>query len=380
VTRARRVLGSALALAVAAAAVLVATDTVRLPRGAEPRLMPEAGALRDGGGPPGAGAPAANARPLSVDDPLRLWIGGDSLAGSLGPSLGEMTATTGVVKPVYNSRVSSGLNSPGFYDWPRHAAEQMVRYDPEAVVFIIGANDFPVVADRPLGSDGRPAWEAAYSTKVEQMLEVLTGSGRDVYWVGAPVMRSDSLSSDVREINDVARSVIARHPEVTYVDSYDLFSDDGRYAVSLPNSVGVTERVRAGDGIHLTPAGGDRLAEAVYRLLDARWDIHAQTVAGHRQRVTEVEGSTRIPGTGRKVTGDGSGGSAWSGSGSGSAGDGGESTATTTTTTDRPTEQVPSEQVPTEQVPVDPTPPDTSPSGTTVPVTTPPAPDPPPGG
>lgn len=361
-------------LAVSVAAVLVATDTIRFPGPAEPDLMPRAGALRlPGGTEVDPGAPPRNARPLTADDPLRLWIGGDSLAGSLGPSLGEMTATTGVVKPVYASRVSSGLMSPAFYDWPRHAEEQMRTYDPEAVVFIIGANDFPAVSDGPTGPDGRPAWETTYAAKVEEMLAVLKGPGRDVYWVGVPVMRSESLNSDVREINEVIRSVLARHPEVTYVDGYRLFTDTaGDFAPSLPDDAGTQVRVRSGDGIHLTPAGGDRMAEAVFRLLDARWDIHAQTVPGHRQPVTEVEGSTRVPGTGRRVTlapsrsyDDGS-------SGSGDGTDPGAST-TTTTPAEQPTEQVPPSTSPTTSA----TPPSTPP---TTPPTTPPASAQPPAG
>src|SRR5438128_1276810 len=38
--------------------------------------------------PPTAGDIAACRSPLGATAPLRLWIGGDSLAGSLGPSLG----------------------------------------------------------------------------------------------------------------------------------------------------------------------------------------------------------------------------------------------------------------------------------------------------
>ena len=66
-------------------------------------------------------------RALTTDDPLRLWIAGDSLAGSVGPSLGEQTAATGVVAPQYDSRVSSGLLNPSFFDWPKHAQEQLER-------------------------------------------------------------------------------------------------------------------------------------------------------------------------------------------------------------------------------------------------------------
>ena len=48
------------------------------------------------------------ARSTTAAQPLRLWIGGDSLAGALGPSLGEMTAATGVVQPQYDSRSAAG--------------------------------------------------------------------------------------------------------------------------------------------------------------------------------------------------------------------------------------------------------------------------------
>lgn len=79
---------------------------------------------------------------------MRLWIGGDSLAGSLGPSLGKLEGDTGVVKPVFNSRVSSGLASPNFYNWPKHAASDMALYKPETAVFIIGANDTELYSRR----------------------------------------------------------------------------------------------------------------------------------------------------------------------------------------------------------------------------------------
>ena len=71
-----------------------------------------------------------------------MWVGGDSLAGSLGPSLGTIAGATGVVQPYFDSRVSSGLTNPTFFDWPSHAEKEMARLNPEIAVFIIGANDY----------------------------------------------------------------------------------------------------------------------------------------------------------------------------------------------------------------------------------------------
>ena len=119
------------------------TDTVRLPSGRGPHLAGSSPAPRQlaGSDTSPRSTDTTIRRALTPDQPLRLWIAGDSLAGSLGPSLGAMTATTGVVQPQYDSRVSSGLLSPSFFNWPRHAAEQLRVLDPEVVVFIIGTND-----------------------------------------------------------------------------------------------------------------------------------------------------------------------------------------------------------------------------------------------
>jgi len=243
----------------------------------------------------GGAAPAGSCRtPLDPDDPLRLWIGGDSLAGSLGPSLGELTARTGVVQPVFYSKVSSGLMSPDFFDWPERGSEEMFKLDPEVAVFIIGANDTAVV------QEDASAWRPQYEQLVESMMTLLIGDGRAVYWVGAPVLE-DSRSVKVRELNEVFQMVAARHPEVSYVDAYTLFTGpDGEYASSLPDGAGEMVRVRADDGVHFTPEGGDRLAGAVFASLDPRCAITTQAMPGAAKQVIETRGSSRVPGTSRE--------------------------------------------------------------------------------
>jgi hypothetical protein len=42
-------------------------------------------------------APKDPPRPLTHDAPLKLWVGGDSLAGGIGPALGQIAGATGVV-------------------------------------------------------------------------------------------------------------------------------------------------------------------------------------------------------------------------------------------------------------------------------------------
>jgi hypothetical protein len=237
-------------------------------------------------------------RALTSADPLRLWVGGDSLAGSLGPALGTITGATGVVQPYFDSRVSSGLSNPGFFDWPAQATKEMARLKPEIVVFIIGTNDYST----PTNDD---AWKADYAKRVEAMLTTFETAGDDngsrtVYWVGAPHLKDQKMDDGASAVNAVAQDVVAKHKNVVYVDSHKLFSDtDGKYAQNLPDETGKVVTMRAGDGVHLTVDGGDYLARAVYKELDAQCRITAQKVEGQVKQTIQTEGSTQVaPGSG----------------------------------------------------------------------------------
>ncbi len=239
----------------------------------------------------GGAVPAACREPLTADDPLRLWIGGDSLAGSLGPSLGAITGETGVVQPTFHSKVSSGLLSRDFYDWPEHAPEDFQKYDPEVAVFWIGTNDAKSAPQDVADDD---AWRDDYTVHVEEMLSTLIGDGRTVYWVGTPVMKDRSFAERVEVLNELAAAVVAKHPEAHYVDAYTLFSDpDGKYTASLTDEDGDPVLVRAGDGVHLTPDGGDVIAQAVYEHLEPLCDLARQAVPGEAKETVEVRGSSQ---------------------------------------------------------------------------------------
>jgi hypothetical protein len=285
--RIRRVFAVVAGSAVLAGFVLLATDAVRF-GGDTPSL---ANTIHASGGEAtpttSTAVTAKQCRTLSTTDPLRLWVGGDSLAGSLGPSLGTIAGGTGVVQAYFDSRVSSGLADPGFFDWPDHATTEMARIDPEVVVFIIGANDWTTVSG--------DAWKADYTQKVDSMMKTLIGPGRTVYWVGSPILKDEKMDAAVVEVNAVAQDVAKTHDKVHYVDAYKLFSGvDGRYSAELTDETGKVVTMRAGDGVHLTMDGADYLARTVYKLVDAQCAVTAQKVAGVTKPTIESEGSTQV--------------------------------------------------------------------------------------
>ena len=327
------VVAASLALALGA---LVASGALETDDEASPAVVGGAATTSTTPRPARDQGPTCGAQ-LTSEDPLVLWVGGDSLAGTLGPSLGEQAGATGVVQPIYDSRVSSGLSSPEFFDWPEHATDadaELVQLDPDVVVFIIGANDWPSVT-------GTSAWEAEYAQQVEEMLTILEGSREDrhVYWVGSPILQEKRKDAGVQQINAVARRVVEQHPRATYVDAYALFSDaDGKYAASLPDEPDKNVRVRAGDGVHLTDAGGDLLARPVFDLIDQRCDVGAHAIEGASKKVLQAKGSDG--------PGGGSGGSGTSARSSGGTG------ATAPPTVETLPAPAPPTEPPTEPAPV----------------------------
>jgi hypothetical protein len=309
--QARRVAGIVASVLAVAAVVLVASDLVRLSGEDKPSLAGTVQVTRNDDESPAVTTTtgARRCRPLTATDPLRLWVGGDSLAGSLGPSLGKLAGATGVVQPYFDSRVSSGLADPGFFDWPDHAATEMPRIDPEVVVFIIGTNDWTAVSGD---------WKDAYTAKVDTMMKALDGGGRTVYWLGAPTIKDEKTDAAVVEVNAVAQEVAKRHPKLHYVDTYKLFSDtDGTFAYDLPDENGTLTTMRGGDGVHFTMDGAEYLARQVYKLVDAQCGVTEQKVDGATKQTIESEGSTQVaPGANSNSGNSGNSNSGNSGGGS----------------------------------------------------------------
>ncbi len=281
---------------------LVVSDTLRIGGGQLPAL---AGPGEEAAVQPLAVATGPPCRaPLVPEDPLRVWIGGDSLAGTLGPALGERVAATGVAQPVYDYRESSGLANPGFFDWAEHAAAEMVRLDPEIVVFIIGANDWGTPRREPLDATGEPAWKSDYAASVRALLDLfLADPERTVYWVGSPPLRSQRQDAGVIEINAVANAVVDGRFGASFIDPRPLFTDiHGAYTATIPDADGGTMRVRTSDGIHFTPAGADLLAEFLSPSIDNECQLEAQSVPGQAKEVIKTPGSGRVKGSGTSDT------------------------------------------------------------------------------
>jgi hypothetical protein len=199
----------------------------------------------------------------TAEDPARVYIAGDSDAGTFGPYLQQLLDLTRVTTTTLDYKVSSGLTRPDFYDWPARLREQIPLVDPDIVVVTFGGNDAQDIRiDGQLFNVNTPEWTQEYRRRVGEVLDFLTQDGRTVIWVGIPNASSESFTARLQIQRDAVVAELAERPEVRYVDTWDRFSGrSGGYAdyVIDPRD-GMGKMVRASDGFHLNVTGAEILA------------------------------------------------------------------------------------------------------------------------
>ncbi|MCB1015169.1 MAG: DUF459 domain-containing protein [Acidimicrobiales bacterium] len=228
-------------------------------------------AAGDAGEDAPAGPAPTELRQPTADDPLRLFIVGDSQAEILGQSVIDRANATGVMDATLDFEFSSGLTRPDFYNWPAEIQRVVETEDPDAMVVVFGANDGQgMELEGGVFQPGDPEWNAEYARRVDAVMTYLEQSGVRVYWIGQPVARDADYTARLELMNQIFADVAADHPNTTIVSLFELFQDEsGAYSDYLPGAGGELVNMRNSDGIHLTRAGGDRAADAVFTALEA---------------------------------------------------------------------------------------------------------------
>jgi uncharacterized protein len=216
-------------------------------------------------GPTTTTTTAPDPKDPTAADPLRVLIIGDSIGLDLGDALQPDLATTGVVNAALDGRESTGLTRPDYFNWPAELQNDLKTVNPQVVVIMMGANDaqdFPGPPDVPYTS---PEWNTLYAQRAAQFMQIAESGGAAVVWVGMPPMQNPALSAQMADINAVdSHEAAVATPPVHFVSTTkSLGTPQGGYTAFETNSAGQIVNTRTPDGIHLTPGGGQLVAQQV---------------------------------------------------------------------------------------------------------------------
>ncbi|MET0662339.1 MAG: DUF459 domain-containing protein [Ilumatobacteraceae bacterium] len=211
--------------------------------------------------------PAATG-PATVDDPAKVYIVGDSDAGTFGPYLQSLLDSTNIVETELNYKVSSGLARPDFFDWPAELEAKLPAAAPDIVVATFGGNDSQglavadgtfIVSD-PVSDEAD--WTEEYRRRVGEVMDLMGANGATVVWVGIPNDDNPDVTARLRIQDQAVRAEAAERDNVVFIDTWARFSGrDGNWAefvIDPRDSQG--KDVRADDGFHLNTNGAEILA------------------------------------------------------------------------------------------------------------------------
>lgn len=208
-------------------------------------------------------------------EPLRLWVGGDSMSKVLGEAVLRQSIESNLIDPTHDAVLESGLTRPDFFDWPRELND-IAHADPpyDVVVVMFGANDAQGIIE-PNGTVHQDVdtegWLAEYRRRVAGAMDVLKSDTRLVVWVGQPIMRAAGLSDRMATLNDVYREEAGKRPWVRYLDTWELFVDgNGNYDAYVKDDDGELKLMRNPDGVHFVRDGGEKAAR---HILDVVFEI-----------------------------------------------------------------------------------------------------------
>jgi hypothetical protein len=219
-----------------------------------------------------AGALGWAGRVQAADGKSILIVGDSMIAGGFGLYLERALGGLGYAARRFG-KTSSGLARPDFFDWMK-ASKMLVDEHgaADATVVMFGGND---VQGLYLGHGNwirwpEEGWAAEYARRVVEFSDIIAPDGQQIFWVGMPVMRPAKFHEKIKRVNWIYRAEMAIRPHALFIDAWRLLADDdGEYAdrIYLSPDDGQTPRkttrVRAGDGIHLSPAGAQHLVDHV---------------------------------------------------------------------------------------------------------------------
>jgi len=206
--------------------------------------------------------------PPTAASPAKVYIVGDSDAGTFGPYLEQLLDGTQIVDTELNYKVSSGLARPDFYDWPAELREALPEADPDIVIVTFGGNDAQglsvadgefIIGD-PVANEAE--WTEEYTRRAGEVMDLLLEEGRTVIWVGIPNDDNPEVTARMAIQDQAAKAAAAERPEVIFIDTWTRFSgrDGGWAEFVIDPRDGEGKDVRAGDGFHLNTTGAEILA------------------------------------------------------------------------------------------------------------------------
>ncbi|WP_157747772.1 DUF459 domain-containing protein [Cohaesibacter sp. ES.047] len=189
-------------------------------------------------------------------DTASVAILGDSLAVGLYIGLTHLARKNEKLKVQKYSRVNTGLVRYDRYDWSKAAKKISQTDDSNIYILMFGANDLQSIRENSKAYHFQSkGWVKHYNERIDEITNAVKKPGREVFWVGLPIVGKSNFADGYQYLNDMFRAR-AKLNGITYIDSWDWFANsNGKFQMSGETADGKKRLLRAKDKVHFTPAG-----------------------------------------------------------------------------------------------------------------------------
>ena len=196
-----------------------------------------------------------------------MLITGDSMMQYIGMIASQNYPKLGL-KVLDLSKQSTGLLYKKSHNWAQVIKDTLAQNkDIKLLVMLIGAND-------PWGRSingkfyelNSSEWREFYARRVNEIYKIAKASNVKVLWLSLPCMQKTDYAKKIELLNEIYKSVSEQNGQF-FINTSEYLCQNDNFLTHL-NINGKRSKIRQDDGIHISKAGSQILADEILKRIE----------------------------------------------------------------------------------------------------------------
>ena len=194
-------------------------------------------------------------------------ITGDSMMQYIGMIASQNYPKLGL-KVLDLSKQSTGLLYKKSHNWAQVIKDTLAKNkDIKLLVMLIGAND-------PWGRSingkfyelNSSEWREFYARRVDEIYKIAKASNVKVLWLSLPCMQKTDYAKKIKLLNEIYKDVSEQNRQI-FINTSEYLCQNDNFLTHL-NKNGKRSKIRQDDGIHISKAGSQILADEILKRIE----------------------------------------------------------------------------------------------------------------
>ena len=194
-------------------------------------------------------------------------ITGDSMMQYIGIAARQNYPKLGL-KVLDLSKQSTGLLYKKSHNWAQVIKDTLAQNkDIKLLVMLIGAND-------PWGRSingkfyelNSSEWREFYARRVDEIYKIAKASNVKVLWLSLPCMKKTGYEKKIKLLNEIYKSASEQNGQF-FINTSEYLCQNDNFLTHL-NINGKRSKIRQDDGIHISKAGSQILADEILKRIE----------------------------------------------------------------------------------------------------------------